>query len=132
MSSVFKVTRLALTSVLGALIHYSGLEFHFKVKSRGQSTFQSASPEFSPCLHRSQNARGKLKPETFLYLSYDNAWSFGTLSACRSFETKDYYSGRKAPSLKMGSVCFSFVCLFVFLFFWGVDFRSYADWFAAS
>ena len=26
---------------------------------------------------------------------------------------KSYYSGREAPSLKMGFVCFSFVCLFV-------------------
>ena len=47
-------------------MHYSGLEFHFKVcspESRAQSRFQSASPESSSCLHRSQNARGKLIPD---------------------------------------------------------------------
>ena len=34
-----------------------------------------------------------------------------------------YYSGREAPSLKMGSVCFSY-------YFLGVDFQSLTDWLA--
>ena len=35
-----------------------------------------------------------------------------------------FYSGREAPSIKMSSVCF------LYYYFGGVDFRSYADWLA--
>ena len=75
-----------------ALMHYSGLEFNFKVlvqSPEGKSRFQSASPEATQCLHRSENARGKLIAETFLYLSTPGlSITFDTFSACGSFETK--------------------------------------------
>ena len=57
-----------------ALMHYSGLEFN--PEPRGQSRFQSASLPVQSCLHRSQNARGKLILETYLYLSYDKRLVF--------------------------------------------------------
>ena len=71
----------------GALMHYSGLEFHFKVKSRVQRAIQIPVRQSRVTLVTERPQ--KLKPETLLYLSDDNTWSF-TLSAYRSFETKDY------------------------------------------
>ena len=54
---------------------------------------------------------------------------FWHLQACSRYMT--YYSGWKAASLKMGSICFSYYYYFGGPGGEGVDFRSYADWFAA-
>ena len=67
----------------GALIHYSGLEFHFKVQS------SEVNPDSSPCLHRSQNARGR---PTYIYPMIEISENTRNPSACRSFETKDYWT----------------------------------------
>ena len=53
---------------------------------------------------------------------------FNSITHWIAIHSENNYSGREAPSLKMGSVCFSYYYYYYYYYYYLEDLRSYADW----
>ena len=83
-----KLTRLALTSVLG-LFGNSFYPPRCIDALFGSKSSPEGNPDSSPPVQRPVHGTERPRPSS-IYPMTDNVCSLGTLSACRSFETKDH------------------------------------------